>query len=190
VADVAGKGVPAGLIMTAARATFRSVVLEHGSPATILGRVNRILAEEDFNHRFVTAILARVDLAGSRLTVSTAAHEPLMLVRAGTDQVERIGRPALPLGVSPEATYEDITVPLGPGDRFLLYTDGVTEAMNAARVPFGPDALARLLTLPVGGAEELRRAVLRAVASHVGAAPRHDDTTLMAACVSAYPSDG
>jgi len=181
VADVAGKGVPAGLIMTAARATFRATAMDSSCPAEILTRVNRTLAEEEFGGRFVTACVARVDLENGILTVSSAAHEPLMLRRGGTGMVQLVGRPSLPLGVLIDTVYANLTVEIHSGDAFVLYTDGVTEAMDPARKLLGRDALQTAIAGWDGDARSLRQCILDLVSTHMGAAPRHDDTTMIAA---------
>jgi len=186
VADVAGKGIPAGLIMTAARATFRAAALEQADPAEILTRVHKNLAEEDFNNRFVTAILARVDLQARRVTLSCAGHEPLM-IRRPDGIVERIGKPALPLGIMADAEYSNVTAEIAEDDIFVLFTDGVTDAMNPTRTQFGPDRLAEVLERFNNDAKELRDAILNAVTDWVGSGPRHDDTTLIVARVREAP---
>lgn len=182
VADVAGKGIPAGLIMTAARAMFRAAALEQADPASILARVNRSLAEEDFNNRFVTAILARVDLGAGEVTVSCAGHEPLMIRRPG-GPIERVGRPALPLGIMKDAEYTCTTATIGSDDVFVLFTDGVTEAMDPDRQQFGAQRLAEVLDDVPQDAERLRDEILERIAYHVGSGARHDDTTLIVARV-------
>ena len=180
VADVAGKGIPAGLIMTAARATFRGAAMERSDPAAILDRVNKSLADEDFRGRFVTGILARIDLDSWDVTVACAGHEPMM-IRRSNGTIERVGTPALPLGVLAEAEYRNVHVGLAPDDVFVMFTDGVTEAMNIDRTQFGPDRLARVLDAVHHDATALRNRILDSVGAWVGSGPRHDDTTLIAA---------
>lgn len=189
VADVAGKGVPAGLIMTAARATFRAAALERSDPAEILTRVNKNLAEENFSNRFVTAILARVDLDSRIVTLSCAGHEP-MLIRRDDGTVERVGKPALPLGIMDDAEYENVSAPLRDDDVFVMFTDGVTEAMNPTRTQFGPDRLAEIVEHHCDDAKALRDAILDGVTGWVGPGKRHDDTTLIVARVEPTSSRG
>ncbi len=187
VADVAGKGIPAGLIMTAARAMFRTAALQHASPAAILDCVNRNLAEEEFSNRFVTAVFARLDLRSGACTVACAGHEPAM-VRRADGAIERVGGPALPLGVMNDARYKDHQVHVAPGDVLVLFTDGVTEAMNGDRQQFGVERLETLLADGLQEAEAVRDQILADISDHVGSSPRHDDTTLIVASI--VPPDG
>ena len=180
VADVSGKGVPAGLIMTATRALFRATAARRSRPALILDEVNRLLCAEGFGARFVTAVFASIDPWSGVVEWSTAGHDPPSVWRAHDGTVEGEPLPALPLGLRPGFEYEAREVALRPGDVMLFYTDGVSEAMNAQREQFGEDRLHHVLAVNAGlDARSLRDRILAAIDAHCGATPRHDDTTLI-----------
>ena len=180
VADVAGKGVPAGLIMTAARAMFRSACMELRRPAKILDRVNRLLCAEDFNSRFVTAAFVKVEPEHERLCIATAGHEPPLIYRSEGGLVETCWTRAMALGLRDEAVFMEQETPFRPGDILVVHTDGVNEAMDPEHKQFGNERLAA--TLREGrddGAAELLQRIVAAVNRHIRGAPRHDDTTLI-----------
>ena len=181
VADVAGKGVPAGLIMTATRALFRAAAARHCDPPAILEEVNTLLCAEGFGSRFVTAIFAAIDVEAGTVTYASAGHDPPLIHRAASGEIEDHPLPALPLGLRPNARYAKLQLDLRPGDVMVLYTDGVTEAMDAGREQFGERRLAEVLksTDVNASAHGIRDAILAAVEAHCAGSPRHDDTTLI-----------
>jgi len=181
VADVSGKGVPAGLIMTATRALFRATTARLSDPPRILEEVNRLLCAEGFGSRFVTAAFLSVDVATGYCEYATAGHDPPLVWRADRKKIQGEPVPALPLGLRPNASYEDRLIRLDEGDAILVYTDGVSEAMNSEREQFGEERLRAALA--AGGhdsAEGLRDRILTAVEAHCANTTRHDDTTLIA----------
>ena len=181
VADVAGKGVPAGLIMTATRALFRAAAVRHSEPQVILEDVNKLLCAERFGSRFVTALVAAIDPATGHVTYASAGHDAPLILRSGSEEVEDHPMPALPLGLRPDATYTALQMQLGRGDVMVMYTDGVTEAMNTRREQFGGSRLAEVLVGSARGerAVAVRDAIVEAVTTHCAGSPRHDDTTLI-----------
>ncbi len=180
VADVSGKGVPAGLIMTATRALFRATATRHSDPAAILGEVNRLLCAEGFGTRFVTAVFAALDPRTGTVRYSTAGHDAPSIRRAATGLIDSFPLPALPLGLRPGADYAVQTFELAVDDVMVLYTDGVSEAMDHVREQFGVDRLHRVLDRGHGvDAPGLRDRILAAIDEHCGPTPRHDDTTLI-----------
>lgn len=181
VADVAGKGVPAGLIMTAARALFRAAAVRHSDPPVILEEVNKLLCAEGFGSRFVTALVAAIDPATGRVSYASAGHDAPLVWRASDDSVEDHPMPALPLGLRPDAQYSQLELQLDRGDIMVMYTDGVTEAMNTRREQFGGSRLAEVLVGSARGkrAMAVRDSIVEAVTSHCAGSPRHDDTTLI-----------
>jgi GAF domain-containing protein len=123
VADVAGKGVPAGLIMTATRAMFRSAAHQHSRPERVLERVNRLLCEEGFGPNFVTAVCVRVELPSGKVTIASAGHEPALLLRARDGRLESTLLRSLPMGLRDSTRYPAARLQLQPGDALLLYSD-------------------------------------------------------------------
>jgi sigma-B regulation protein RsbU (phosphoserine phosphatase) len=141
IADVAGKGLPAALLMSNLQAAVRAFAQEASAPSSICASVNRLLCRNMASGRFVTFCYARIDAAGRRIVYSNAGHNPPILVRSnGT--FERLSEGGMVLGVFPENAYEQGEFALASGDRLLFYTDGITEVRNAAGEEYEEDKLA------------------------------------------------
>lgn len=131
IGDVMGKGVPAGLIMTMTRGMLRAEVLNHHSPAKILGHLNRVMYEDlESSHRFVTLFYSQYDPKTRRLSYSNAAHNPPLWWQASTNLVHRLDTLGMLVGLDTDSQYEEATVQLEKGDTVLYYTDGFTDAVN------------------------------------------------------------
>jgi phosphoserine phosphatase RsbU/P len=139
LADVSGKGMPAALLMSATRALLRSVARVHSSPGETLEQLNQTLTEDFPAGKFVTMIYGVLDAQSREITLASAGHpRPLLLVN---DQCSFIDLDAgLPLGLR-ASSYPDYTVMLQPGNHLLLYTDGITEAMDRDYQEYGPARL-------------------------------------------------
>jgi serine phosphatase RsbU (regulator of sigma subunit) len=178
IGDVAGKGMPAALLMANARSIWRAEASNERGPGETLQRVNRSLHHDINSNGFVTLLYALLDPPAGRLCLASAGHPlPLLCNDAGLREIEVYG---LPLGLQPDATYEEVQVSLAPGDTLLLYTDGVTEAMNSARELFGVDRLVALMQheghRPAGA---LAERVLSVACTFGGQAGQADDMTVM-----------
>lgn len=180
VGDVSGKGVAAGLFMAVTRTLIRANAVVGRSPLEIMQTVNRQLCAENQASLFVTMILGMVDTRTGRVVYGQGGHNPPVLVSA---KGEPVYEPAggMPLGVFEDAKFGQRELELKPGEIFLVYTDGVTEAMNLKRDLFGEERLVEAL---VGAnqisAEKVTDRVLEKVAEYVGEADRSDDITLLA----------
>jgi sigma-B regulation protein RsbU (phosphoserine phosphatase) len=129
IADVAGKGVPAALLMSNLQAAVRAFAQDATPPASVCASVNRLLCRNMASGRFVTFCYARIDIAARRLTFANAGHNPPLLIRRdGT--IERLSPGGTVLGLFPDNAYEQGEFPLTPGDRLVFYTDGISEARN------------------------------------------------------------
>jgi len=179
IADVADKGVPAALYMALSRSLIRTVALNRVNPATSLERVNNLLLADSRSDLFVTVIYGIWDMAENLVTYTNAGHNPPLCVRAG-GTVDTLTGGGVVLGVVPDISLEDREVRLEPGDTLVLYTDGITEAMNADEEEFGLDRLqAVALDSRHLSAPEIVRAIREGVASFVGQTPQSDDLTLV-----------
>jgi phosphoserine phosphatase RsbU/P len=138
VADVSGKGMPAALLMSATRATLRSIARLQVSPAETLAQLNRFLRDDVPESKFVTMIYGILDARSREITLASAGHPRPLLVNGTCSFVDV--DPGLPLGLGVSA-YTERTVRLDPGKRLLLYTDGITEAMNRQFEEYGPARL-------------------------------------------------
>ena len=178
IADVAGKGLPAALLMSHMQASVRSMAHHTINPAEICLRLNRVALENTRSGRFTTLFYGVLDSDRRSFRYSNAGHVPPMLIRQnGT--ITRLSEGGMVLGVLPGARYEENEISCAPGDRLVLVTDGITEARNLQDEEFGEDRLAQFIVehrqLP---AAELQHKLVEAVASFAGQALQ-DDATLM-----------
>lgn len=180
IADVAGKGVPAALVMAETRTLLRGVAPATSGPAQCLGLANNLLAEDNDTGMFVTVFLGMLDLATGRLTYANGGHNPA-LIRHADGQVSTIGMgDGLALAVVEDFPFDEGELTLQPGDTLVLYTDGVTEAFDIDDQPFGDGRLKIVVEQTAGcTAAETMSALFEAVDSFVGDAPPSDDTTVL-----------
>jgi phosphoserine phosphatase RsbU/P len=182
VADVSGHGVPAALIASMLKVAFAGQAAHAHDPARVLSGLNRSLCG-NFESHFVTAAYLFVDLEKSLLHYSGAAHPTLMLTSGTAGNVREIEENGLMLGMFPEAVYSSVEISVGPGDRCLLYTDGILEAKNAAREQFGKSRCKEFLeTQRDIPAARFANTLLDSVAGFSGynsARAQEDDITLL-----------
>ncbi|MGE5175413.1 MAG: SpoIIE family protein phosphatase [Hyphomicrobiales bacterium] len=141
VGDVSGKGIAAALIMASFRAFLIAEIRNNYAIRTTMSKVNRLLWESVEPDRFVTALFGVLDSEQRRFTYVNAGHNPGFLLRAANGQFDTLDATGPLLGTFDAATYKERVVELRPGDVLVLYTDGVTEAMNASGELFGDDRL-------------------------------------------------
>lgn len=184
IADVAGKGPAAALMMASCRATLRLCAAGQPSAAAVVRRVNRALHADMPRGMFISLFYGILDLDTNRLTYVRAGHEPALLLRAGVTEPELLSAGGLALGFDEgpvfDAMLEEAAVDLGPGDLLTLYTDGITEAANAAGDEFGRDRLVSTLAgqehTPLPRVVEKLNRYLRQFSA---LASRNDDRTLL-----------
>lgn len=176
IADVSGHGLHTGLRMAMVKAALQILIEETGKPAEILRRLDRVVRGESGTRFFVTATLARIDLARGEIELTNAGHPPTYHLRGGT--VREIMLPGSPLGVMRQS-YGAETIRLEPGDIVVWLSDGLIEASNAQDEPFGYDCVVRALSGPAGSAAEVRDRLLSAIAAHTAGHPAEDDRTLV-----------
>jgi len=180
VGDVSGKGVAAGLFMAVTRTLLRATAVPGRTPLEILQRVNAQLCAENPANLFVTMILGIVDTATGRMEYGQGGHNPPILIPVqGEPCYEPSG--GMPLGVFPDAKFGQRSLELKPGETLLVYTDGVTEAMNPKRELFGEERLKQAVRGQAGlSAEKLTQRVVGEVARFANGAEPSDDITLLA----------
>jgi hypothetical protein len=182
IADVTGKGMPAALLMSNLQSTVKAFAPVSESPRALCQRVNRIMAGNMGAGRFITFFYGVLDAERRTFAYSNAGHNPPLLLRRDGSS-EALDRGGLLLGAFPEADYEQGEAPLEPGDRLLLYTDGLVEAEDPDRVLFGEARLLEVLRRhAAASAEEIQRRVLDAVAAHCRG-EFQDDATLIVLAV-------
>ena len=183
IADVAGKGLPAAFLMANLQAAVRGLASAALSPDALCVRLNTLLCRNTTEDRFITLFYAQLDGASRRLRYASAGHNPPFLLRRDAS-CERLGEGGGVLGIFPDQTYAMGAVQLAPGDRVVLFTDGVTEASNPAGEEFGEERLLALLReYRALSAEELQKTIL-AAADQFSGGHWHDDATLLVLAVS------
>ncbi len=186
MADVTGEGIAAALLMANLQAAVRVTIDETDDPGTLLERWNTLICRNTEASKFITCALALIDPATGSVRVSSAGHcQPLVVRNDGSEPSELTVEPGYPLGVVDTARYGTETVELGPDPFvYLCYTDGVTEAMNAAQDHFGKERLiASLRDIKDLNPTPLVKQVRRAVSQFAEGAKQSDDITLLAARV-------
>jgi serine phosphatase RsbU (regulator of sigma subunit) len=178
--DVAGKGMPAALLMAKLSADVRYCLAGTSDPAKAIDRLNAGFSRSDWEDRFVTFAAIVLDPQQNTATVVNAGHMAPYL-RHADGKVETIGEDekGLPLGVNPGAEFEAKTIPLAPGDVLTLYTDGINEAMNQTDQLYGYDRLEQQIAAKVAGPSALGKAILDDVNRFVGARSQSDDRCLI-----------
>jgi sigma-B regulation protein RsbU (phosphoserine phosphatase) len=145
VGDVSGKGIAAALIMASFRASLIAEIRNNYAIRTIMMKVNRLLWESVEADRFVTALYGVLDIGGRRFTYVNAGHNPGFLYRAATDRFDSLDATGPLLGTLQTASFKERTVEIPAGDVLVLYTDGVTEAMNGSQEFFGEERLLEVI---------------------------------------------
>jgi sigma-B regulation protein RsbU (phosphoserine phosphatase) len=185
VADVAGKSVPAALLMATFQASLQTLSATASSLADLVIGLNRFSAAHSLGGmRFTTAFVAELDPATRALDYVNAGHNPPMLRRAN-GSIERLETGGIPFGIAPEAAYSSDAVQLAPGDRLLIFTDGLVEAVNEQGEEFSDARLLGLVSQsPEESAAALQARIMAELDAFVGRARQHDDTTCLVLRVS------
>jgi len=181
IGDVSGKGVPAALFMAAAKTLMKGTAGRGISPSEVLSRVNRELCLENDSLMFVTVFCGVLNFRTGEVFYSNAGHNPPLVLRPGQPP-EWLPLPdGFFLGTMEDAVYETRRTVLAPGDRLLIYTDGVTEAMNDQKAFYQEERLIRVAKEHgQNSPEELVREILGSVRAFAGSEPQSDDITLLA----------
>ena len=180
IADVAGKSVPAAMLMATFQASLKTLAATPSSLTDLAGRMNNYACGNSQNgRRFTTTFIAEYDPATRGLTYVNAEHNPPILRRqSGT--IERLQAGGIPLGIRPGAGYQAGAVTLQCGDWLVIFTDGVTEAENARAEEYGEARLLTVLNFNLAAPPQaLLNAILVDIDRFAGNAPQHDDITLM-----------
>ena len=180
IGDVAGKGVPSALFMAVTRTLINSTTKSKAAPGQVITDVNETLCENNDTAMFVTIFLGILNVRSGEFTYTNAGHNPPYLARAEGEllRLDQLHGPVV--GAMEGLTYGEDRLCLHPGDSLLLYTDGVTEAMNEQKELFTEKRLKqRLSSGPVDDAEKTVKNVLHAVKTFEGEAEQADDITLM-----------
>ena len=188
IGDVSGKGVPASLLMAVSKTLMKSTIQAVRDPARALVMVNNELSENNETCMFITAFCGILNFRTGDLVFANAGHNPPLILRAGGPVEVLRSKPGAALAALPGSRYVNRSVRLGGSDALLLYTDGVTEAMNPADAMFDEPRLVEL-----AGRERAQKMrplveeIVAAVHAHAAGAEQSDDITLLALRVAEYP---
>ena len=185
IADVSGKGVPAGLLMAMCRSSLRSVAQASSSPAEILSAVNRQLFPDIREDMFISMALYILDELSGKVVMARAGHDPALWYRQGGKVVEQLRSPGMALGVDEGDVFErvikDHEIQLESGDCLLLHTDGVREALNEQEEEFGMDRMsASFKDSAMLGAQSVLDRIQEELGQFTGEGRQMDDITLVA----------
>src|SRR5215470_4005572 len=180
IADVAGKSVPAALLMATLQASLRTIAGQGVSVVELTTRLNRYASAYSLEgRRFTTAVLCEYEPESRRLTYVNAGHNAPILRRAN-GALETLETGGLPLGIHMGAEYETASLELKPGDALIFYTDGVVEAFNESGEEFGNERWrGAIRNLPDWNAQETLQFLMKRVDEFVGATRQSDDITCM-----------
>ncbi len=180
VCDVAGKGVPASLVMVMIRTIIHLVARGNRSASNIVSWINRGIAGEIDIERFATLTVIEYDPETKTITYSNAAHHPPLLVRANDGSFEKLDTEGLPIGLEQKVEYGEGTVQLESGDMVVLYTDGIIEALSEKHEQYEEERLLRTITTNAHcRPKEIVNAIKEDITEFVGRAKQHDDQTVL-----------
>jgi sigma-B regulation protein RsbU (phosphoserine phosphatase) len=180
VADVAGKGIPAGLLMAAVQTAFHTLAADPVPLIELAARLNRSMVERSGGGRhLITAFVAELDIPTRSLTWVNAGHNPPVLRRSG-GAIEHLKEGGLPLGAFAVSQYESGRTELRPGDALYVYSDGVVEALDKSGAEYGEDRFEReIAALGTSDAAASLSRIFESVDRFAGAVPQYDDITCL-----------
>ena len=180
VADVAGKSIPAAMLMATFQASLKTLSTAQVALPELVANMNKYACSNSQGGlRFTTAFLSEYDAARRVFTYINAGHNTPIL-RRSNGSIERLDVGGLPIGIQPEAKYESASVTLAPGDWLIIFTDGLVEAENAHQAEYGETRL--LATIAAGAAStpaEMLNRLMAELDLFVGNTPQHDDVTCL-----------
>jgi sigma-B regulation protein RsbU (phosphoserine phosphatase) len=180
IADVAGKGVAASLVMVMIRSILHLVANSDKSISTVLSWINRgITGKIDMDH-YATMALLDIDISNGRVTYTNANQQPVVVYRSETDALETVEIKSIPIGVERQTSYEQRELSLKDGDVVVLYTDGIVEAMNEQGKQYGRKNLGTIIHKYHGlPAKEIANKIKGDLQAFVGQSRQHDDQTAL-----------
>ena len=178
IGDVCGKGVPAAMVMAVAHSLLRMLSEEEEAPARIIGELNREACRNNASGTFVTLFLGVLDLSTGRLRYCNAGHDRPVIVGDSVEELPALAN--VPVGVFDDVTYQEQEAMIAPGTLLFLYTDGVTESMDADRRQYGRERLLGALSACPRKPDALVRTIEAGVRAFAGEAEQSDDLTMLA----------
>ena len=180
IGDVAGKSIPASLLLAMARSLIRAESRRHKSPKEVISRVNDLISRDVTSERFVTVLYLVLEKSSKKLKFSLGGHVPLLLYRKGSKTVESKDLDGIPTGLVEGSPYQEMDLTLEDGDVVVLYTDGAIEALNRDKEQFGIENLvAALKKYASGSGEEIAKGIYSEVESFTSGTEQFDDITIV-----------
>lgn len=181
IGDVSGKGISAALIMASLRASLRSLILgDPGNLAKMMQKMNRLVYEASTSNRYATFFFATFEPKTRELRYVNAGHNPPILVKQVSGELQRLEACGPVVGLLPIVDYEEQSLILQPGDFLIAYTDGISEAMTAEDEEWGEDRMLEAVTWrSVASASEVIETIFRVADEFTAGAEQHDDMTLL-----------
>ncbi|MDA3900403.1 MAG: SpoIIE family protein phosphatase [Spirochaetes bacterium] len=180
IADVAGKGVPASLVMVMISTVLKNIIKSNYGPKRIISFLNKFLCKESTLERYATLSYLSLDVVRDIALYTNSGHSPLLLYKALHNKFEQVDTPGIPLGIDADQQYYQKQTELDSGDIMMMFTDGVTEAMNDVSEMFGLERLrSSILENKNGTAEEIGNALLEQIEIFAAGNEQHDDLTLI-----------
>ena len=179
IADVAGKGLPAALLMSSLQAALKPLIAQRLAPCELCQRLNRILCELTPTGKFISFFYGVLDSRDSRLTYCNAGHNPPLLIR-GDGTAEELNAAGAVLGQFPSWQYQQSELQMQSGDRLLVFTDGLVEACNRDQEPIGEENLVRIVRGNAGAdARDLMALVMERASEHCGGQFQDDASVIV-----------
>ena len=183
VADVSDKGVPAALFMMSSRTLLKGSAIGTTGPGATLSEVNQLLCQENEAMMFVTLLYGTYSPSSGKFVYANGGHNPPLVVHSDGSSTILPPTGGMALGVEQNIEYAENSVTLRQGDSLVLYSDGVTEAMNESGEEYGLDRLREVITAASSqGADEITRAVFDSVREFAGETTQSDDITCLTVC--------
>jgi phosphoserine phosphatase RsbU/P len=188
IGDVVGKGISAALLMANLQASFRAFASEAVSPDALVSKLNEVISNNIAADKFVTFCYCLIDTTDNRLTYASAGHCPPILFHKSGEAVP-LKEGGTPLGIFPDRRYKGAALHLESGDRLVLYTDGLTEAMNSDEQEFGERRLVEMGSRNIAlSASEMLAAIKKEVVSFCNESFQDDFTLVVIAVKSSVKS--
>ncbi|MBU1023859.1 PP2C family protein-serine/threonine phosphatase, partial [bacterium] len=180
IGDVSGKGIPASLLMSMTKSLLKFHFQQKSDLCEIIADVNTYLANETPSEKFVTSQLVLICEESKTVEMVNAGHNPLLIFRADSRTFEEMDADGLALGVLPDMEYAIAKTSYSSGDIFLMYTDGLSEAMSPTREQFGMEKIMEIIMrMSDKNADDILDELYRAIQEHADGDDQHDDTTVL-----------
>ncbi|MCU0858539.1 MAG: SpoIIE family protein phosphatase [Pontiellaceae bacterium] len=185
IADVSGKGIGGAMMMAVCQGVLRARALQEQSPSRILSELNRVLSANLAEDMFITMLYLVLNIRTRELKFARAGHERPLLKRAGCETLEALDAKGIAIGLAESAIFDeaihDVSVQLTSGDVVVVYTDGITEALDDRNTEWGSENLFQTISSDASGnVETLIKTICVQIALHIGTQPQYDDMTLLA----------